>query len=62
MVFEPFRLTKEQKKRLVDLEEDIRLLKLEIARAKRAGLDVTDLEVDYDKASKLRDGLLREYG
>lgn len=62
MVFEPFRLTKEMKKTLLDLEEDIKLLKLEIARAKRAGIDVTDLEADYNKAVKLRDGILREYG
>lgn len=62
MVFEPFRLTKEMKKTLLDLKEDIELLKLEIARAKRAGIDVADLEADYTKAVKLRDGILKEYG
>lgn len=62
MVFEPIKLTAEQKKSLLDLEADIKLLKIEIERAKRAGIDVADLEADYNKAVKLRDGILKEYG
>lgn len=62
MVFEPFRLTPEQKKGLVALEADIKLLKSEIERAKRVGIDVAELEADYNKAVKLRDGILKEYG
>lgn len=62
MVFEPIKLTAEQKKSLLDLAADIKLLKIEIDRAKRAGLDVAELEADYNKAVKLRDGILKEYG
>lgn len=62
MVFEPFRLTPAQKKSLTDLEADIKLMKMEIDRAKRVGIDVADLEADYNKAVKLRDGILKEYG
>ena len=62
MAFKPFKLTTEQKKSLTDLEADIKLLKIEIERAKRVGIDVADLEVDYNKATKLRDGILKEYG
>lgn len=62
MVFEPIKLTAEQKKSLLDLAADIKLLKIEIDRAKRAGIDVTELEADYNKAIKLRDGILKEYG
>lgn len=34
----------------------------EIAKAKRAGLDTTEMEAKLKQAQDLRDGLLREYG
>lgn len=61
MPIKPFKLTAEQKKALVDLETDIQAIKFEIARAKRAGIDVVDLEKRFAEATKLREGILREY-
>lgn len=62
MVFEPIKLTAEQKKSLLDLEADIRAMEVEIKRAERAGLDVKDLKESFEKAKALRSGILREYG
>lgn len=62
MPLEPFRLTPQQKKMLLDMEADIKVLKMEIERAKRVGIDVADLEADYIKATKLRENILKEYG
>lgn len=61
MAIKPFKLTAEQKKALTDLEEDIRAISYEIARAKRAGIDVVDLEKRFEESKKLRDGILKEY-
>jgi len=61
MPLEPFKLTSEQKKGLIALEEDIKALEFEIARAKRAGLDVADLEKRFSDTKKLREGIIREY-
>lgn len=55
-------LTPEQTKALQDLDRTITTLKQEIARAKRAGIDVADLEAALDSADKTRKALLREYG
>uniref|UniRef100_A0A6M3JH36 Uncharacterized protein n=1 Tax=viral metagenome TaxID=1070528 RepID=A0A6M3JH36_9ZZZZ len=62
MPIEPFQLTKEMKKRLLDLEGDIKAVEFEIARAKRAGINVADLEERLKTAVALRDGILKEYG
>lgn len=62
MVVVPLKLTSAQKKELIDLEADIRALDVEIKRAARAGLDVTELKASFDKATTLRTGILREYG
>lgn len=61
MAIKPFKLTAEQKKALVDLTTDIEAIKFEIARAKRAGIDVKDLEARFEESKKLREGILREY-
>lgn len=62
MAIVPFKLTKEQKEGLIKLEADIKSVEFEIARAKRAGLDVTELEAKFQKAKKLREGIMKEYG
>jgi len=43
------------------MEEDLIWLEEEIARAERAGIDVTDLRKRYDEIVRLREGLIREY-
>lgn len=62
MAREPIRLTQANKKSLLDLEEDIRWLEEEIRKAETAGLDMVSLRADFDKAKKLRTGLLQQYG
>jgi len=62
MPLEPFKLSDEQKKLLLGLEADIKVIKLEIERAERVGIDVADLKADYEKAIKLRANILKEYG
>lgn len=61
MAIKPFKLTAEQKKALLDLTADVEAIKFEIARAKRAGIDVKDLEARFEESKKLREGILREY-
>jgi len=58
---EPIKLKKEDYERLQKLEPDIEWLAMEIARAKRAGLDVSDLEKKFEETRRMREGLLREY-
>ncbi len=62
MAREPIKLTAKDKKALLDLQEDIIWLGDEIEKAKRAGIDTSELEANYQKSVKLREGLLREYG
>lgn len=62
MAVEPIYLTPEDQKALEDLAGDIAALDREIERATRAGLDVTELKDRHEKAKKLREGILREYG
>ena len=58
---EPIKLKKEDYERLLSLEPDIEWLAMEIARAERAGIDVSDLKKKFAETRKLREGLLREY-
>jgi len=58
---EPIRLKHEDYETLKKLTPDIEWLAMEIARAKRAGIDVTDLEKKFEETRRLREGLLREY-
>jgi len=62
MAIEPIRLSPEDRRALEELGPDIEALEAEIDRAERAGLDVTKLREDLDKAKTLREGILREYG
>lgn len=62
MAIEPLKLTKEQQKVLEDLGTDVADLEREIARMERAGIDTKDLRERFEKARKLREGVLREYG
>jgi len=61
MAIEPIKLSPEDRRTLEELGPDIEALEREIARAERAGLDVTTLRADLDKAKTLREGILREY-
>jgi hypothetical protein len=58
---ERIKLAPEMIKALEELEEDIAWIEEELRRAKRAGIDVEELERDYEKAKRMREGLLREY-
>ena len=59
--FEPITLSPEMKKTLTDMGPDITTLEFEIAKAKRAGLDISDMEVKLAELKKIRIGLLKEY-
>jgi len=61
MAIEPIRLTPEDQRTLEQLKPDIAALEVEIARAERAGLDVTRAKEDLSKARDLLEGVLREY-
>lgn len=62
MAIEEIKLSPEDKLKLLDLEADIIALEREITKAERAGIDVTELRETFEKAKKLREGILREYG
>lgn len=53
-------LTSEDEQTLKDLAEPIAVLEKNIAKAERAGLDVTQAKADLAKAKELREGVLRE--
>jgi len=61
MAIEPIKLTPEDQRTLEELKPDIVVLENEIAKAERAGLDVTTLKSDLEKAKALLEGVLREY-
>jgi len=61
MAIEPIKLTPEDQRTLEQLGPDIEALEREIARAERAGIDVTTVKSDLAKAKALREGVLREY-
>lgn len=61
MTIEPIKLTPEDQRTLEQLRPDIEVLEAEIAKAERAGLDVTTLKADLAKAKALLEGVLREY-
>lgn len=58
---EPIKLDADAIKTLDDMALSISLLKKEIEKAKRAGIDVAEMEVKLNETAKLREGLLREY-
>lgn len=57
----PIRLSTEMRTVLQDMEADLRTLDFELAKAKRAGLDIGDMEKRLVETKKLRTGLLKEY-
>jgi len=59
---ERIKLSEEDIRTLKELEEDIEWLREEIERAKRVGIDVSDIEEQFRRAVALRENLLREYG
>jgi len=59
---ERIKLTPEMKKGLIELEKDMRVIEEELRRAERAGIEVKVLREANEKAKRLREGLLREYG
>ena len=61
MTIKPFYLKPDEVVKLKDMTDDIRVLSDELARAERAGIDVTDLKAKFEKMVALRNGLLREY-
>lgn len=58
----PITLTAQQRKALLASKTQLDEAQQEINRAKRAGIDTTELQAQLDEARKLRDGLLAEYG
>ena len=58
---QPITLSKEMEETLKDMGPDITTLEFEVAKAKRAGLDVTDMEKKLAELKKIRIGLLKEY-
>lgn len=58
---EPLKLSTESEKELRDIGPDLALLENELVKAKRAGIDVSELEVKMKEMKTLRTGLLREY-
>lgn len=61
LLTEPIRLDPKTVKELEDMSLNITLLKSEIAKAKRAGLDMSEMEEKLNQTIRLREGLLREY-
>jgi len=62
MAIEPIKLPREHIEMLRRLGEDLAVMEQEIARAERAGIDVSDLKRELERIRNLRDGILREYG
>jgi hypothetical protein len=58
---EKIKLSSEEKTKLINLKADMSFLDGELSRADRAGIDVSELRVQYDKMKKLRAGILKEY-
>ncbi len=62
MAIEPIMLTPEDQKMLEDLGLDLTALEDELAKAERAGIDVSEIREKVEAGKKLREGILREYG
>jgi len=62
VAIEPIKLPREHIEMLQRLGEDLAVMEQEIARAERAGIDVSDLKRELERIRNLRDGILREYG
>ena len=58
---QPIKLSPEMEETLKDMAPDITTLEFELAKAKRAGLDIKDMETKLAELKKIRIGLLKEY-
>ena len=58
---QPIKLSPEMEETLKDMSPDIRTLEREVEKAKRAGLDVDDMDKKLAELKKIRLGLLKEY-
>lgn len=61
LITEPIKLEPKDITILQDMALSIALLKKEVEKAKRAGLDMKEMEEKLLATAKLREGLLREY-
>lgn len=61
LITEPIKLDPKDITVLQDMAVSIALLKKEVEKAKRAGIDVKEIEARLLETAKLREGLLREY-
>lgn len=61
MKLERIYLSKEDVEKIKETEPILDWLAEELARAERAGIDVTDLRQKYEKLVRLKEGLIREY-
>jgi len=57
----PITLPPETIVELEDMAGDLKIMDAEIAKAKRAGIPVGELEKRWEETKKLRLGLLKEY-
>lgn len=60
IVVEELFLTPEDQRTLEELTPALDMLKKNIAKLEKAGMDVTTQKADLEKATALRDGVLRE--
>jgi len=61
MPFEKIMLSEEDVEKIKELEPQLEWLASEIARAERAGIDVSELRKKFEEIVMLKEGLLREY-
>jgi hypothetical protein len=62
MAIDSIKLSPQDRRTLEGLKGDIEVLEKEIAKAERAGIDVSTQKDELAKAKSLREGILREYG
>lgn len=62
MPIEEIKIPKKDIETLEGLVPDIDALERELAKAERAGIDVSEQRKRFDEAKTLREGVLREYG
>ncbi len=61
LLTQPIKLESDKIKLLEDMALTVSLLKTEVAKAKRAGIDVSEIEEKLNTTARLREGLLKEY-
>lgn len=61
MAYTPFTLSPQRQQQLEALAADLKLIRADIARAKKAGIDPTAWEEQLAKAEATRRGLLQQF-